>query len=214
MFVIVEGIDGSGKTTLVLKLVQWLRQVHNVNALATFDPGTTPTGDAIRELIYKREAATSSLGKLLLHLGARAELNSQVINPALLKGQWVIADRHWPSTVAYNWIASGLSVETARTIITTVDKVTLTSDARSVVLYLDVSIEQSLERLQRRGEVVPEPGTEARERLEQRLAWVRLGYETAKRWHAARWVTLDANQDSVAVLEQAKSVCLRLLHGR
>jgi len=109
MFVTFEGIDGSGKSTQAALLAQWARgQGHEVAAVR--EPGGTPLGERIRELLLDGPEM-SAWAEAALFAAARAELAERVIRPALLRGAWVVCDRYVDSSLAYQGIARGLGVE-------------------------------------------------------------------------------------------------------
>lgn len=113
-FIVLEGIDGVGKTTQVALLSQWMDAL-DVSYLMVREPGGTPLGEAIRELVLGRsELDVSARSELLLLLAARAALVRDVVRPALEEGKTVVADRFALSTLAYQGYGRGLDVEQVR----------------------------------------------------------------------------------------------------
>jgi dTMP kinase len=109
MFVTFEGADGSGKTTQAGLLAGWLRdQGHEV--VATREPGGTPLGEAIRDVVLHGVEMTA-WAEATLFASARAEHVARVIRPALDRGAWVVCDRYVDSSVVYQGIGRGLGVE-------------------------------------------------------------------------------------------------------
>ena len=102
LFIVLEGIDGSGKSTQFEELVKKLSNL-NLEVIATREPGGTILSEAIRELLLNRKEGKGmdQMAELLLFLAARAQLLNEVIRPALDKGAVVIADRFALSSVAY-----------------------------------------------------------------------------------------------------------------
>ena len=112
MFVTFEGIDGSGKTTQAALLTEWGRgQGHEV--VAVREPGGTPLGERIRELLLEGPEM-GAWAEAALFAAARAELAERVIRPALLRGAWVVCDRYVDSSLAYQGAARGLGIEAVR----------------------------------------------------------------------------------------------------
>jgi len=112
VFVTFEGIDGSGKSTQAALLVEWARgQGHE--AVAVREPGGTPLGERIRELLLDGPAM-SAWAEAALFAAARAELAELVIRPALARGAWVVCDRYVDSSLAYQGAARGLGIEAVR----------------------------------------------------------------------------------------------------
>ena len=109
MFVSFEGVDGAGKTTQVRLLAESLK-AEGREVVTTREPGGTPLGERIRELILNGDAV-ASWAEASLFAAARAQLVDQVIRPALARGADVICDRYVDSSLAYQGIARGLGVE-------------------------------------------------------------------------------------------------------
>lgn len=107
MFVSFEGIDGAGKSTQAKRLAEALGS----QALLLREPGGTPAGERLRELLKDPGVELHPRSELLLFLAARAELVERVIKPALDSGRDVVCDRYFDSTVAYQGAARGLGVE-------------------------------------------------------------------------------------------------------
>jgi dTMP kinase len=109
-FVVLEGGDGSGKSTQVALLVERLRE-RGDDVVATFEPGATPAGAAIRAVLLGGEARVDPVAETLLMAADRAQHVSEVIRPALDRGAWVVSDRHVPSTLAYQGVVRGVGVD-------------------------------------------------------------------------------------------------------
>lgn len=107
MFVTLEGIDRSGKTTQAALLSEALGS----ETLLLREPGGTAAGERIRELLKDPSVELDPRAELLLFCGARAELCARVIRPALGSGRDVVCDRFIDSTAAYQGAARGLGVE-------------------------------------------------------------------------------------------------------
>jgi dTMP kinase len=104
-----EGVDGSGKSTQTDLLRNWLQR-EGRDVVTTREPGGTPLGERVRELLLDGEAM-SPWTEAALFTAARAELVDRVIGPALAGGSEVICDRYLDSSLAYQGIARGLGVE-------------------------------------------------------------------------------------------------------
>ncbi|MQA75719.1 MAG: dTMP kinase [Solirubrobacterales bacterium] len=107
MFITLEGIDRSGKTTQAALLAEAL----GPETMLLREPGGTPAGERIRELLKDPGLELSPGAELLLFNAARAQLCGEVIGPALEAGRDVVCDRFIDSTVAYQGVARGLGVE-------------------------------------------------------------------------------------------------------
>ncbi len=106
MFISLEGVDGSGKSTQARLLVEAL----GAEAVAIREPGGTDAAERIRTLLADPEVPLDPLAELLLFLAARADLTERVIRPALEAGRDVVSDRFSDSSVAYQGAARGLGV--------------------------------------------------------------------------------------------------------
>jgi dTMP kinase len=107
MFISLEGIDGSGKTTQAKLLARALGD----DVVLVREPGGTETGERIRGLLKDPALELDPLAELLLFCAARAELVAQVIGPARERGGDVVCDRFSDSSVAYQGVARGLGVD-------------------------------------------------------------------------------------------------------
>ena len=107
-FVTLEGIDGAGKSSHLAWLLDWLRgRGHEV--LATREPGGTPLGEALREIVLHRPMHLET--EALLMFAARREHIETLIRPALTAGRWVVSDRFTDATFAYQGGGRGLAKE-------------------------------------------------------------------------------------------------------
>jgi dTMP kinase len=109
VFVTFEGLDGSGKTTQAELLWTWLAE-ERADVVATREPGGTPLGERVRELLLDGEPI-APWSEAALFAAARAELVDRVIAPALAAGADVISDRYLDSSLAYQGVARGLGVD-------------------------------------------------------------------------------------------------------
>jgi dTMP kinase len=103
-FISFEGIDGAGKSTQIAAVRAWLAD-RGYEVVVTREPGGTPLGERLRELILQQAMAPDT--EALLINAARAEHLAQVIRPALARGAWVLCDRFADSTLAYQGYAKG-----------------------------------------------------------------------------------------------------------
>ena len=116
LFIVIEGPDGSGKTTQVELLADALARSGR-EYLITREPGGTAIGEQIREVILNpKNTGMSDVAEMLLYAAARAQLMKEVIVPALEAGKIVICDRFVDSSLVYQGIARGIGIETVRAV--------------------------------------------------------------------------------------------------
>ena len=119
-FIVIEGIDGCGKTTQINELSKWLPKSGLIKKksklITTREPGGSILGEKLRKLILDNENKPSPLAELLLYSADRAEHISKIISPALNNNDWVISDRFSDSTLAYQGYGRDINLETIKNI--------------------------------------------------------------------------------------------------
>ncbi len=111
MLIVLEGIDGCGKSTQATRLADRLRE-RSIEPLLLREPGGTALGEQLRALLLDPATHAGAEAELLLYQAARAQLVREVLLPRLHEGRWILLDRFWPSTVAYQ--AYGLGLDEAQ----------------------------------------------------------------------------------------------------
>lgn len=145
MFVALDGLDGTGKSTQVARLAAWLRAAGR-EVVTCRDPGSTPLGESVRRILLERhQMAIGPTSEMLLYMAARAQLVEEVIRPALAAGQWVVSDRFLLSNVVYQGHAGGLDpAEVWR-----VGEVATQGVRPDVSLVLDMPVPAAMARIRR-----------------------------------------------------------------
>jgi dTMP kinase len=147
-FIVLEGIDGCGKSTQIQHLAQWLPSSglmpSTARLICTREPGGSPLGQSIRELLLHAEAdqTPSVTSELLLYAADRAQHVDTVIRPALQRGDWVLSDRFAGSTLAYQGYGRGLD----RQLITRLESIATAGLEPDLTMWLMVPVEVSLQR--------------------------------------------------------------------
>lgn len=148
-FIVIEGLEGAGKSTAISTVLTWLKQ-QGKTVVQTREPGGTPLAEQIRTLVKAiRDEAIAPETELLLMYAARSQLLANVIRPALLKGDWVLADRHDLSSRAYQ--GGGRQIDAK--IIDQIRAVVVKETTPDLTLYLDIDPVIGLKRAQARGEL-------------------------------------------------------------
>jgi dTMP kinase len=114
-YIVIEGPDGTGKTTQAQLLVKKLNE-QGISSCYVHEPGETPMGLELEKIIKNRTLERSPSTDLLLFTANRLEVYRQVIHPALSAGKVVVADRNWLSSVAYQGVAGGLGIDVVQSV--------------------------------------------------------------------------------------------------
>ena len=146
-FITLEGGEGAGKSTQIQVIKDYLLSRGN-DVVVTREPGGTPEGQEIRNLLVSGDKDKwSSLSETLLILADRAAHLERVIRPALAEGKYVVCDRFFDSTRAYQGVAGGLGLD----VIHNLQQPVLSTTLPDVTLLLDIDPEKGLRRAQERG---------------------------------------------------------------
>lgn len=146
-FITLEGGEGAGKSTQIQVVKDYL-EARGIDVIVTREPGGTSVGQEIRNLLVSGDKDKwSPLSETLLILADRAAHLERVIRPALADGKYVVCDRFFDSTRAYQGIAGGLGLE----VIHNLQQPVLGTTLPDVTLLLDIDPEKGLSRAQERG---------------------------------------------------------------
>ena len=150
VFITLEGTEGSGKSTQLKTIEQYLQQ-HNRRYIKVREPGGTPIAEEIRNLLKtpRNDDAMCDTTELLLMYAARAQLVNTVIKPAIEQGIDVICDRHDLSTVAYQGGGRGMDLSEIKAI----SKVVLGDFKPNLTILLDIDPIKGMQRANARGEL-------------------------------------------------------------
>jgi dTMP kinase len=114
-YVALEGIEGTGKSTIASRLAGYL-DGRGLDVLRVREPGGTATGERIRHILLDRGGSVAPWSEALLFAAARAQLAADVVGPALRSGKWVVSDRSVYSSLAYQGGGRGLGVAEVRAV--------------------------------------------------------------------------------------------------
>ena len=205
MFITLEGPEGSGKSSQLPDLAEFLRG-QGWEVLTTREPGGTPIGDQIRQILMRLDnQELHPRTEILLFLASRAQLVEQVIKPALREGKLVLCDRFGDSTLAYQGYGHGLNLDTLRTMLDfATDKL-----KPDLTLLLDVDVETGLQRKRKEDEWNRLDAYELA--FHQR---VREGYHELCRQEPERWRVIDAMQPKEAVQIALRQAVMQFLQEK
>ncbi len=149
-FIVIEGLEGAGKSTAVRHVEAWLRQQGITQIEKTREPGGTPLAERMRAIVKEiHDEPLTIQAELLLMYAARVQLVETRIKPALQQGIWVIGDRHDLSSLAYQGGGRGIDEQLIRQI----KQAVLGDFAPDLTLYLDIDPAIGLARARARGEL-------------------------------------------------------------
>jgi dTMP kinase len=197
MFITLEGPEGSGKTSQLPKLAEYLRQ-HRFDVLTTREPGGTSIGEQIRSVLHNLEnKEMNPRTEILLFQASRAQLVEQVIRSHLAKGGVVLSDRYADSTLAYQGYGHQIDIEPLRVLVTFA-----TGGLKpDLTLLLDVDVETGLRRKELKGEWNRLDAYDLD--FHQR---VRSGYLNLVQMEPERWVIIDASLEPGKVQSEMRRV--------
>jgi len=164
MFFSFDGIDGVGKTTQMRLFCEWLA-ARQLEVLTCRDPGSTPLGEQVREILLNSDENTpiAACSEMLLYMAARAQLVDEVLRPALAAGKTIVSDRYLLANVVYQGHAGGLDLEAVRD----VGRIATDGLLPDCTFLLDMSPQAALGRMGDELDRMESRGDEYRERLRE-----------------------------------------------
>jgi dTMP kinase len=203
MFITLEGPEGSGKTSHIPPLVEYLRtQGHTV--FPTREPGGTSISEQIRDILHDlKNKEMHPRTETLLYQAARAQIVEQVIKPRLANGEIVISDRYYDSTIAYQGYGHQQNLDEVRIL---VKYATVGLDPDMTVL-LDLDVEVGLKRKKYNESEWNRMDDHEVEFYKR----VRAGYLEMVRQEPYRWVIVNSNQKWDSVQEDLRIAIIKKL---
>jgi dTMP kinase len=197
MYIVFEGIVGSGKSTQSKKLVEFLTQKYGQEKIVHVrEPGSTPIAEDIRTLAQGREWENEKMHPLTnayLYAAARTQTLHTVVTPALDRGQIVVSDRSFLSSCAYQGEAQWLGIDA----ILSVNKDAIEWCIPDIVFYMDIDVETSLSRT---FDAVWDKWEKMWKDFFQKIV---LGYEKCEKLDIMknRFIRIDANRDPESIFQ-------------
>ena len=202
-FIVIEGIDGCGKTTQIDALSKWLPKSGLINKdsklITTREPGGSLLGKKLRRLILDNNENNkpSSLAELLLYSADRAEHVSKIISPALKNNDWVISDRFSDSTLAYQGYGRNINLE----IIKNIESIVCQGEYPDLTFFLEISPEESISR--RKNQIPDRIESEGIKFLKKVNEGFRLIAKEKK------WKVISASQNIKTITNQIKETLIK-----
>jgi dTMP kinase len=191
MFVTFEGLDGCGKTTQAALLVESLRQ-EGVDVVATREPGGTPLGEQVRDLVLHGDHV-APWAEAALYAASRAQHVEDVIRPALDRGATVVSDRYIDSSVAYQGVGRGLGLEE----VLALNLVVVGGLLPDRTVLVEIDPETAAERVGSSGDRIERDGI---------VLWRRVAdaYRTLAERFPERYVVVDGRRSVPSVAEEIR----------
>jgi len=206
MFITLEGPEGSGKTSHIPHLVEYLREKGYI-VFPTREPGGTSISEQIRGILHNlKNAEMHARTETLLYQAARAQIVEQVIKPRLAASEIVISDRYYDSTIAYQGYGHQQDLDQVRALV----KYATGGLIPNLTILLDVDVEIGLKR--KKQNAVEWNRMDAHEvEFYQR---VRAGYLELVKQEPGRWAVVDASQEWEKVQEKLRQTILNRIGTR
>jgi len=199
-----DGIDGVGKSTQLRLFCQWLTDEGRAPVVCR-DPGSTPLGERIREILLLSDEATpiAPRSEMLLYMSARAQLVDEVIRPALAAGSVVVSDRYLLANIVYQGHAGGLDVSVVRA----VGAAATGGVMPDCTFLLDMDPAIALRRVARELDRMESRGAEYRQRLRE-------GFLAEAAHMGAPVHVVDAHRSVEQVQSDIRTIAARVLNKR
>jgi dTMP kinase len=191
-----EGIDGSGKTTQVERLCEYIKS-KGLECVVVREPGGTPEGEEIRRILLDKGSKLTPEAELFLFLASRSLLTKRIIIPALEEGKVVISDRYADSSLAYQGYGRGIDLS----FVEKANHVATCSIEPDLIFYIDIPVEEALKRKKYRD----------RMEKEEFLKRVREGYIELARMKG--YIVLNGTDSVENIWKSVKENVDRLLGG-
>jgi dTMP kinase len=202
LFFSIDGGDGVGKSTQTELFCQWLRE-QGRDVVACRDPGSTPLGNAVREiLLHRHDLEIHRRSEMLLYMAARAQMVEEIIRPALEQGKTVVTDRYLLANVVYQGYGGGLDVES----LWQVGKISTSGLMPDLTIVLDLPAKTAVGRINRQLDRMEQQGAEFHAR-------VREGFLTEAGRHSGI-VVVNAAASIDEVQTAIRQAAAKLVDGR
>ncbi len=197
-FLVFEGLDGSGKSSLMKRLESHLKN-QGQSLIMTREPGGTVVGDEIREIILKKQAQPpSSRTELLLYQASRAQHVDLVIRPALAEKKWVLCDRFTASSIAFQGGGRGISLDQ----VVWLNNFASDTLKPNLTVLLDLSVDESKKRRSNRESQTATTEDRIEAEADSFHEKVRKGFLDQAKADPQNWLVLNAAHTPEELYEQ------------
>ncbi len=200
--IVFEGVEGSGKTSQIFLIQEWLRRISDCPVVVTREPGGTNLGQQLRQILLHGEQVNGQ-AELCLYTADRIQHVEEVIKPHLRAGAIILCDRFTASTVAYQGYGRGLSLE----LINQLNALATAGLPTHLTLWLDVEVTVGLKRAKRRGKFdrIETDSIEFHRR-------VQIGYQAQAEANPEVFCRIDAGQSLQQVNNTIQNILAQYLH--
>lgn len=196
-FIVFEGLDGSGKSSLMRALETEL-SARGIAFHHTREPGGTPLGDEVREIILRKTGATPvPRAELLLYQVSRAQHVDEVIQPRLARGEWVLSDRFSASSIAFQ--AGGREI--SETDVRALNQFATAGLVADLTVLLDLSVGESRQRQAHRTSQTGEAADRIESEKDSFHERVRQSFLAQAKAASSSWLVLDARLSTADMLK-------------
>ncbi len=194
MFFSFDGVDGAGKSTQIERFCRWLT-AQGRDVVTCRDPGGTPLGENIREILLGSTSPIHRRAEMLLFMASRAQLVEEFIRPALAAGKTVVSDRYLLANIVYQAHAGGLNADEVRA----VGEVAIAGVRPTLTFLLDIDPEIAVQRIGRAPDRMEAFGLDYQRR-------VRDGFLQEARARPNEIFVLDATRDPAAIEAEIQAI--------
>lgn len=194
MFFSFDGVDGAGKSTQIERFCRWLT-AQGRDVVTCRDPGGTPLGENIREILLGSTSPIHRRAEMLLFMASRAQLVEEFIRPALAAGKTVVSDRYLLANIVYQAHAGGLSADEVRT----VGEIAIAGVRPTLTFLLDIDPEIAVQRIGRAPDRMEAFGLDYQRR-------VRDGFLLEARARPDEIFVLDATRDPAEIEAEIQAI--------
>ncbi|HMO01785.1 MAG TPA: dTMP kinase [Oligoflexia bacterium] len=208
-FIVFEGLNGSGKSSAIQHVAKLLKEKSTPYFL-TGEPGGSKLGTKLRELLLASNEKFSKLAEIFLFLADRAEHVEQIIEPKLASGNWVISDRYYYSTIAFQGFGRGFDPIKLKEL----NLIAIKNRVPDLVILLDIDPQTGLERNLAAKKSIKQGEDKFETELLEFHQKVREGYLKMASTYPEKFVLIDASKTKNEVLAEITDLFSKILNQK